>query len=159
MLTQDDLKKIVNYNYETGVFTRISNGNILKTRIGSKGKFYLGTEIKGKQYKLHRLAWLYHYGRHPINLIDHIDGDTFNNAINNLREVTNSENIQNQKKAMVTNKSSGLLGVYYRKDRNSFRAMITINGKRKTIGYFKSANDAYEAYLIEKRLTHPACTI
>jgi len=158
-LTQEFLKSILNYNHETGVFTRISNGRVVGYKVGSKNKFYFGTEIKNRQYKLHRLAWLYHYGENPPDLIDHIDGNTFNNAINNLRSVSNSENLQNQKKAMVTNKSSGLLGVYYRKDRNSFRSMITINGKKKTIGYFKSAIEAHEAYLAEKRLIHPACTI
>lgn len=158
-LTQDELMNIVNYNPETGIFTSVKNGIVIGYKVGSKGKFYLGTEIKTKQYKLHRLAWLYCYGVHPINMIDHIDGNGFNNSINNLRDISNSENLQNQKKAMITNKSSGFLGVYYRKDRNSFRAMITVNGKTKTIGYFKSALEASEAYLAEKRLIHSTCTI
>lgn len=159
MITQEKLKKIFNYNPETGLFTRKNNGVVVGYKVGSKGKFYLGTEIKGKQYKIHRLAWLYCYGEHPSKIIDHIDGNGFNNAIDNLRDISNSENLQNQKKAMSTNKSSGLLGVYGGNNGTKFRAIITLNGKRKHLGYFDSAIEASNAYLKEKRSIHSTCTI
>jgi hypothetical protein len=158
-LTQGELMKILKYNPETGIFTSVKKGIVIGYKVGSKRKFYLGTEIKTKQYKLHRLAWLYCHGVHPINMIDHIDGNGFNNSINNLRDISNSENMQNQKKAMSTNKSSGFLGVYGIKNSDKFRAIITINGASKHLGYFKSALEASEAYLAEKRLIHSTCTI
>src|SRR5690554_7820021 len=41
--------------------------------------------LKGNLYKAHRLAWLYEYGQWPDGDIDHINQDTLDNRIDNLR--------------------------------------------------------------------------
>lgn len=49
-----------------------------------------------KDYKVHRLVYITYKGNIPKNMvIDHIDGNTSNNNINNLRCVTQSKNCQN----------------------------------------------------------------
>lgn len=49
-----------------------------------------------KSYRVHRLVYLTFVGDIPKNkVIDHIDGNTSNNCINNLRCVTPSENVLN----------------------------------------------------------------
>ena len=45
----------------------------------------------------HRLAWLLHYGKWPINEIDHIDGNPTNNVIDNLRTVSSQKNKWNSR--------------------------------------------------------------
>jgi hypothetical protein len=48
-----------------------------------------------KQYRVHRFVWEYFNGPIPPDkVIDHIDGDKTNNALSNLRLVSNKENIQ-----------------------------------------------------------------
>lgn len=49
-----------------------------------------------KDYRVHRLIYITYKGNIPKNMvIDHIDGNTSNNNINNLRCVTQSKNCQN----------------------------------------------------------------
>lgn len=49
-----------------------------------------------KDYRVHRLVYITYKGNIPKNMvIDHIDGNTSNNNINNLRCVTQSKNCQN----------------------------------------------------------------
>ena len=75
-----------------------------------------------------------------------------NNRISNLRDVTRSANMQNLKKARKDNKS-GLAGVS--KGRwGRYIANISINGKNKHIGTFNTPEDAYMAYIEQKRKHH-----
>jgi hypothetical protein len=71
-LTQDILKQFVTYNPETGIFTWIApqktKGKIRTNFHGITVELgYIVIEISGKGYPAHRLAWLYSYGRWPIN--------------------------------------------------------------------------------------------
>lgn len=73
---------------------------------------YFVTRINGKCIGVHRLVWLFHNGEIPEGMvIDHIDGDTTNNNISNLRVVTRRHNSQNCKKAK--NNKSGVTGIYF----------------------------------------------
>lgn len=67
--------------------------------------------------------------------------------------------MQNLKKARITNKSSGLLGVCFDKKYNKYVASIKINYKTIGLGSFKTAQEAHEAYLKAKRELHPFGTI
>ena len=65
-------------------------------------------------YPSHRIIWTLHYGEIPDGkILDHIDGNTRNNRIENLRLSNTKFNAQNQKK-YSTNKS-GKTGVYFNK--------------------------------------------
>jgi hypothetical protein len=120
---------------------------------------YTRLRLNGVEYLAHRIAWLYVYGEHPSNLIDHIDGNKKNNAISNLRVVTARENIQNQKRAMQHNKC-GLLGVTLEKQTKKYKAAINIGGScSKTLGRFSTAEEAHQVYLNAKRMHHAGCTL
>ena len=56
---------------------------------------YLNTKLDGKNYRTHRLIFMWHYGYLPKQ-IDHINGIKDDNRIENLREVSDSENSYNQ---------------------------------------------------------------
>jgi len=162
MLTQYELKEILHYNTETGIFTwKKKLGNRIKVdkqagRTLANG--YVNIGIYGKRYYAHRLAWLYTTGDNPKYNIDHIDGNPSNNAFNNLRDVSQSVNIQNQISYHVNNKS-GFLGVSLSKKNKKWMAQITLNRKVFFLGYFDNAEEAHEVYLNAKRELHAGCTI
>jgi len=89
--------------------------------------------IYNKNYMAHRLIYLYHHGYMP-KLIDHIDGNKYNNAIENLREANTTQNLQNSKLS-VANKL-GYKNVSYKKDTKKYRVRIVINGKETNFGSF-----------------------
>ena len=111
-LTQRRLKEVVEYNSDTGVFTRLSNASQVKAGSvagGQDGKGYTRFSVDGKSYLAHRLAWLYVNGAFPIDQIDHLNHDRLDNRIANLRCVTHKENGKNQ--SLCKNNSSGVTGV------------------------------------------------
>jgi|688.fasta_scaffold858151_2 hypothetical protein len=160
-LTQSYLKEYLSYESGTGIFTWIKSyrnqrlGKIVGM-IDRDG--YRTITFKRKHYRAHRLAWFYVYGKWPNIQIDHIDGIRDNNSIDNLREVSFAGNSQNQRKSHADSKY-GLIGIDKLSHRKLFRARISINGKRKTLGYFKTPEEAHIAYLEAKRKHHPTCTI
>ena len=102
MFTQQELKRQLHYNPETGVFTwLVSNNN--RIRVGDKagavssGKSYCRIKINGKSYGAHRLAFFYMHGEFPLKDVDHVDGNGLNNKWLNLRQVTHQENQKNQR--------------------------------------------------------------
>jgi len=81
----------------------------------------------------------------PINCkIDHKDQDKLNNLESNLRICTQAQNAQNSK--LRSDSTSGWTGVSLFKHNRKYEAHITLNGKKKHIGYFKLAEDAARAY-------------
>ena len=161
MITQEQLKTLLNYEPETGDFywkrkpnKRLPSG----TKAGANVNSYIRITIDGKGYGAHRLAWLYVHGKHPTDQIDHINGNPLDNRIVNLREATLFENAQNIKRPQKNNKH-GYLGITFDKRKNLWRARIGVNGTRRYIGKFKSPEDAYKAYLSAKRDMHPFNTM
>ena len=103
--------------------------------------FYATTFICGKNVYMHRLI----LGITDANLVaDHIDGNGLNNTRSNLRQCTKTQNMHNAKGK--SNSKTGLKGVCYHARDNLFNARIRIDGKRKSLGYFKTAEDAHAAY-------------
>lgn len=90
----------------------------------------------------HRVSWFLFYKYWP-KIIDHIDGDKLNNKIDNLREVTHSENIYNSKKR--TDNTSGKVGVSFKVDKNKWKAYYNQDGKQIHLGYFETLDEAVKA--------------
>lgn len=160
--SNDFIKECLYYDKDTGVFTwkkTLSNRNKLGNEAGTICHKYRRICINGRNYLAHRLAWFYFYNTYPENEIDHIDGNTLNNSISNLRQATSSQNHQNKRTCHSTNKTSGLLGVSWCKREKKFRAKITKNGKQKSLGYFNNKEEAFNAYLMAKRKIHEFCQI
>ena len=66
--------------------------------------------FKGKMYLVHRIIWVMTYGSIDSSLvIDHLDGNPFNNKIENLSLKTQKDNLRNRKQG-VSNKT-GVTGV------------------------------------------------
>jgi hypothetical protein len=156
MLTQAELKELLHYDEETGIFTwKVSTGRSKVGQIaGSPSQKYIHISIKGKKYKAHRLAWLYVYGVWPIGILDHEDQVRHHNWIKNLRQVTHSENGQNRWKNR--NNTSGHKGVTFHKRWKKWVARIKVQGKQIFLGNFDTPELAAQAYkqAQEKQHTH-----
>lgn len=162
-LTHARLLEVLDYDQETGIFTWKVSRTGTRSKIGDVAgslydKGYIRISIDDIGYRAHRLAWLYMRGVWPNRDVDHINGVRDDNRFVNLRDVTRSENIQNQHKAHSDN-ATGFLGVTFNKTRGKFQTRININGKRKNLGRFPTAELAHQAYLVAKRELHPACMI
>jgi len=160
-LTQDQLKEVLDYDPETGLFTRKTTwhrylAGTVAGCLSPNGYIYMS--VNGTRTVAHRLAWLYMTGGFPELDIDHINGDKSDNRWVNLREVSESVNLQNQRRAH-RNSQSGLLGVRKNNRGDGWSARIRIDGKVMQIGTFRSPEAAHEAYLEAKRKYHEGCAI
>ena len=159
-LTAARLRELLSYDPETGDLRRLvpAGGQRIGDVAGSvTRRGYRLVNISGHRVMAHRLAWLYMTGAHPTGVIDHKDGDSLNNRFDNLRDVTQSVNLQNQRKARSIS-TSGVLGVHLGR-RGLWMSEISFDGKRIRLGAFKTIEDAQAAYLIAKRQYHIGCTI
>lgn len=158
--TQKRLKELLNYDPETGMFTwkvRTSNRVDMTKPAGAlSGDGYTKISVDGKQYKAHRLAFLYVNGSWPEEDVDHINGDRLDNRWRNLRDVCRRVNLENRRHATA---KSGLLGAYFFPHANCWKSAISLGNKTKHLGYFQSAEEAHQAYLVAKRSLHEGCTI
>ena len=149
MLTQTDAKRLFDYDPVTGFCGRLTkpcNSVKIGERLGYVQKCagdlqYFATEIHGKQYKVHRLIWLWMTGEMPEKDIDHEDGNGLNNVWSNLRKATRSENMRNAR--MRSDNKSGQSGVSFHARSKKWRAAINIGvGIKKHLGYFETLGEA-----------------
>jgi len=148
MITQSELKEVLEYNPDTGVFTwkktvnsRAVAGSVAGTKMNTG---YVRITIKQKMYTAHRLAYLYMTGNFPENFIDHINHIKDNNRWSNLRDATNSQNLANQVKPKTN--TSGYKGVYWNKVHKKWCAEIGYMKKKMHLGLYTTPQEAAEAY-------------
>ena len=113
------MKKNYTYDAKSGKLVNKRTGRLVK---GSKCSYkngeyrYLNMHFsasgKDCQFLMHQAVWAWHHGRFPTLQIDHINGKRFDNRIENLREVTQSENMRNMVYPWKPNVDTGLPGVY-----------------------------------------------
>jgi len=110
-------------------------------RAGGSGKSNRTISILNKSYVEHRVIWALYYKEWPSKglVIDHINGDPFDNRIDNLRLVTHKENAMNTK--LASNNKSGISGVSLHVG-GKWQSKITSNGKGYYLGLFSNFDDA-----------------
>ena len=77
-------------------------------------------------------------------VVDHIDHDTLNNQIINLRACSHLNNMTNQGKK--SSNKSGYKGVSWYPQSNKYRATIQYNYKLHHLGYYDCPKEAHKAY-------------
>lgn len=100
-----------------------------------------------RQVILHRVIMQRMAGRQleRRELVDHIDGNPLNNTRANLRIATTQENTRNS--GIRKTNSSGFMGIWKDKERNTWRAEISINGVKHRLGTYKTPEEAHVVWL------------
>lgn len=145
ILTAARLREMLHYNPIAGEFRWLERrqGRKLTAVPGyhhalPNGQTRIIIVINKRNYKAHRLAWLYMTGQWPQEHIDHINGDPADNRWSNLREATFAQNRWNR----GVQRNTKLVGAHY--DRFWNRWQSAIGGK--SLGHFKTKEEAHEAY-------------
>lgn len=76
-------------------------------------------------------------------VVDHINHKTTDNRKNNLRLVTQSQNLMNRR--IGKNNTSGVTGVNFDNKSRKWSAEIRIDRKKKSLGHFENFEDAVKA--------------
>jgi hypothetical protein len=154
------LRKLLRYEPETGMLfwknrpREMFNSDITfhsfnrrfagKEALAYVNKKYRVGKILGKKFLAHRVVWAIETGSWPVALIDHINQNTTDNRLNNLREATKRQNGANSRSRSKS--SSKYLGVHWSKRDQNWRSQIRINGVKQWIGCFTSEREAALAY-------------
>ena len=156
MLTQARLKELFFYDSTCGDFIRIkrtTNSVCIGDVAGALNFYgYLQTNVDGKIYKNHRLAWLYVYGEFPLKDLDHINRIKTDNRILNLRQVTDAQNLQNI--GLRSDNKSGYKGVSWCKQKEKWCVRMQYDKKYRHIGYFDNVHEAGKAYIVMSKEHH-----
>lgn len=153
MLTQDELKKWLLYNPESGEFTWIKGYRKGKSGGGSNG-FGMQIRIFGKKYSARHIAWLYMTGEFPPDNqnVYSISQDPFSVKWSDLSitpagcrdigKVNARKIITYRERSMFKNNSLGIKGVAIHKPTGLYRAYAHISGKQYSFGYYKTVSEA-----------------
>lgn len=114
---------------------------------GRYGNFYVGGR---KCVQAHRFSYKIAHGQIPEGMeIDHICHNTQCVNPDHLRLASRKQNVENHS-GSTSRSTSGVRGVYWRKDVQKWLARVNHNGKAIQVGHFDSKSDA-EAAVIAKR--------
>jgi hypothetical protein len=111
----------------------------------TQGRYYATSTYRGANgrvfyLKMHRMIVM----ARPGEQVDHINMDTLDNRRCNLRIATKGQNMRNR--GPTARSTSGYKGVHWSKSANKWVAEIQMNGKKKYLGVFASADEAALAY-------------
>lgn len=137
----EDLLHFTNFTIRTlrkwnSTLAGLEAGHEFITTSGTRTK---QVRINGKMYYVHRIIFKLCTGEEP-DLIDHINGDSSDNRLENLRSVDNTTNSRNSKRNK--NNTSGVTGVSWSKLLNKWEAYIWDNSVKINLGLFSDLNEA-----------------
>lgn len=149
------LHQRLDYNPLTGVFVwnrkiecdghaRTWNGKFANDLAGHWKDYleskYLIIKVGSVAFHAHRIAWKMTFDEAPPVFIDHIDRNTQNNRISNLRLATRYENRQNL--SVHASNSSGAIGVTWNERTQKWTVRIRANDESYYLGRFYNKEEA-----------------
>ena len=155
--SHEDILRTFIYDPDNGklLWRRLPDGklprNVHKDEAGSMDfTGYSRVRINNQRYFAHRIIWKYVYGDDP-KVIDHINGCTSDNRIENLRDVDSVGNARNRKTNV--NNTSGVPGVSFEKNtgqwekctKGKYSVTIGIGGSKRKLGVYTTFMEALAA--------------
>ena len=108
-----------------------------------KNKTYWQVRAFGKTFKRARIIFFMAHGRWPTPCVDHINGDSLDDKLANLRECTYAQNTVSSRNKFRPN---GLPRGVYPTKQGRYMARITVNGKTRSLGVFDTPTAAARIY-------------
>lgn len=148
VVTAAQARELLSYEQSTGLLTwKVDRPGGVKADDqagGLRGTGYIVVSILDRLYPAHRVIWLLQTGAWPECAVDHANRDRTDNRWCNLRESTAKQNCHNRGLSSLS--TTGRKGVTYLAGRRKYRVIITSDGRRRHIGYFRDIDQAAEAY-------------
>lgn len=129
-ITQERVRELFDYRPDGALIWKVPRGTV---KVGDVAGCitvdgYWQITVDKKNYRAHRLVWLWHDGYLPEHKLDHKDRDRSNNRRKNLREVGDMCNMRNT--GNHRSNTSGVKGIYRDNQRQIWVAHITVNACR-----------------------------
>lgn len=145
-----ELTYLYGYDSENGGFTWVNRRTPRQPKPGARvggsdGRGYLMCLLLGHKFKVHQLVWLWHHKELSTSPLDHVNGIRTDNRIENLRQCSDLENLQNL--AKVKSVSTGVRA----RDNGTFYVKVVHKGRLIPVGTFKTHEEARAAYVNKKR--------
>ncbi len=151
--------RVLDRTIETKTGKRIYKGRILKQVFTPNGYAFVGPVLNNNRVAIHiHTALAKYFIPNPENkeYVNHINGVKSDNRLENLEWVSARENQAHARMILSKgSKSSKYYGVHFKKGGNRSKrwgALLCVGKKIKSLGYFKTeeeANEAYQNALIE----------
>lgn len=143
IMNKELLRKVCfeRFYYKNGDLYFKEHSPMWDTPIGNLSRGYYTCNIDNVSYLKHRLIYLMFYGELP-ELLDHIDRNSLNNRIENLRPADKKINSINRN--LQSNNKSGYRGISWNKNSEKWEIYITVNNKRKALGLKNTLEEAVE---------------
>lgn len=143
MLTQAEVKELFDYREDGQLVRKVATSGpsgAVGTVVGyypkkkRRNNRYATTRVGGEHWCMHKLIFFWHHGFVPEQL-DHINRDTLDNRIENLRAASSTQNACNRGK--FSNNTSGAKGVSWHGASQKWFVYVDVAKKRQNIGYFE----------------------
>lgn len=159
ILSHEYLHKFYRYDPDTGDMwiakhiprSRSPVGTLVGRHLDQDG--YKQVKIRGRTMLLHRVIWTYMTGDPPPTVIDHINRVKTDNRWVNLREATFRLNAINQ--TIDCNNTSGHKGSHFNRKSGKWHATIRIDGFKRFIGSYSTAQEAAMVYAVAAHYFQP----
>ena len=158
-MTPKEAFELFDYCPSTGKLVwKVNQGRAVKCQAaGTATGTHIAVTYKRTSYPVTTLIWLLVYGRKPLEgmVIDHKNQNPKDNRIDNLREITHSQNLQNR--GAQVNNALGIKGVCYHKASGKYLAYISVDKVRIHLGLHLTPSAASAAYTAAAEKYH-TCT-
>lgn len=155
----DLIRKLFNYNPDTGALTwaldlgkhRAGQSAVTARYRKTWGDFSAAVNVFGSSFQANRIVWAHVTGEFPVDEIDHKNRDRRDNRWHNLRRADRGQNQANT--GLYSNNRARVRGVH-KTTKGRWRAMISVNGKNRHLGYFDTSDAAHTAWRSAARQAH-----